>query len=176
LDRFTVYILPSIVVFIVLWGTFKGVKVFDCFIEGARDGMKTVVGLLPSLLALVLAVSMMRDSGALNSLVMALSPVAKALGIPREVMPLTVISPISGSGSLTVFENILKTYGVDSIAGRVASVIMGSTETTFYAITVYFGSVGIKRTRYTVPCALAADLTSYICSAWAVKMFFNVNI
>jgi len=172
LDKFTVYILPSIVVLIILWGTFKGVKVFDCFIDGARDGMKTVAGLLPPLLALVLAVSMMRESGALNALVMALSPVAKALGIPQEVMPLTVISPISGSGALTVFENILKTCGADSTAGRVASVIMGSTETTFYAVTVYFGSVNIKKTGFTIPCALAADLTSFICSAWAVRMFF----
>ncbi len=172
MDEFTPYILPTIVVFIVLWGSFKGVKVFDCFIDGAKDGMKTVAKLLPPLMGLVLAVSMMRESGALEILVKALSPVAEFLGIPEEVMPLTVISPISGSGSLTVYESIMKTYGADSEAGRVASVIMGSTETTFYAITVYFGSVGINKTGYTIPCALAADLTSYICSAWAVRMIF----
>ncbi|HZJ77218.1 MAG TPA: nucleoside recognition domain-containing protein [Clostridia bacterium] len=166
----TVYVLPIVVAFIVLWGMVKGEKIFDCFLEGARDGMKTAVSLLPPLMGLITAVSMMKASGALDVIVWALSPIAKVLGIPEEVMPLTVISPISGSGSLTVFESIMQAYGPDSMAGRVAGVIMGSTETTFYAITVYFGSVGIKKSGYTIPCALSADLTGYICSAWAVRL------
>ena len=173
MDKITAYILPSIVVFILLFGVCKGIKVFDCFLEGAKEGLKSVAGLLPPLIGLVTAVAMLRASGALDVLVWVMSPVARFLGIPQEVMPLTVLSPISGSGSLTMFESIMNNCGPDSTAGRVASVIMGSTETTFYAVTVYFGAIGVKRTKHTIPAAVLADLTSYVCSAWAVRLFWG---
>ncbi len=173
MSNYSSYIIPASLALIVLFGYIRDVKVFDCFLEGAKEGLQTAARLLPALMALVLAVSMLRASGGLDVIVKLLSPAARLTGIPEEVMPLTVLSPISGSGSLTMFESILKTYGADSFAGRVASVIMGSTETTFYAVTVYFGSVGIKKTRCTVPAALLGDMTGYICAAFAVTVFFG---
>lgn len=143
---------------------------FECFIGGAKEAFKSAVSLLPALLALVTAVSMMRQSGALDALGSVLVPVAKLTGIPEEVLSLTLISPISGSGSLTMFEQIISQYGVDSLSGKIASVIMCSSETTFYAVTVYYGSVAVTKTRCTVPAALLADMTCFICSAWAVRL------
>ncbi len=111
---------------------------------------------------------MLRHSGALNVITEILKPIAVFTGIPVDVLPLAVLSPISGSGSLTMFEQILKEFGPDSMQGRVASIIMGSTETTFYAVTVYFGSVGIKKSGCTVPAALLADMTSFIVSSLSI--------
>lgn len=167
------FAIPTVVVLIILFGLFKGINVFDVFMQGAKSGIKTAFGILPSLVGLVMAVSMLRESGALDIIVWLMSPLAKLTGIPEEVMPLITLNPISGGGALTMYENLLKTMGPDSFAGRVASVMMGSTETTFYAITVYYGSVGIKKTRHTIPAAVCADLTSYIASSWIVRMFFG---
>ena len=158
------YAIPSVIAIIVIYGLAKKVKVFDVFMEGAKDGLKTVLGILPS---------MLRESGALEIIVKVLSPVANFFGIPEDIMPLAVLNPISGGGSLSMYESLLKTVGPDSYTGRVASVMMGSTETTFYAITVYYGSVGIKKSRQTIPAALCADVTSYIASSWIVRLFFG---
>ncbi len=153
-----------------MFGLFKGDRVFDSFLSGAAKGLRSAVNLLPALMALVLGVTMLRHSGALNVITKLLEPVAGLTGIPVDVLPLTVLSPISGSGSLTMFEQILKEFGPDSMQGKIASIIMGSTETTFYAVTVYYGSVGIKKSGCTVPAALLADMTSFIvssmCAAW----------
>lgn len=167
------YIIPAIVVFIVIHGAFKGLNVFSVFLEGARKGFNIVLGIAPALIALILAINMLRSSGALNVLCSVLSPVANLLGIPKELIPLTILSPISGSGSLGMYENILKDHGPDSFIGRCASVMMGSTETTFYTMTVYYGSVDIKKTRHTLPCALCADFTSFIMSPKIVRFFFK---
>ena len=112
---------------------------------------------------------MLRESGALSVITKMLEPIAKLPGIPVDVLPLAVLSPISGSGSLTMFEQILKNLGPDSLEGRIASIIMGSTETTFYAVTVYFGSVGIKKSGCAVPAALLADMTSFVVSAFSAS-------
>lgn len=165
MEKITSYILPAITAAIVIFGLVKGIKVFDCFVAGAAKGFKSAVKLLPPLMGLVLGVTMLRQSGALEVITKMLMPVAKFTGIPADVLPLTVLSPISGSGSLTMFEQILKNFGPDSLEGRVASIIMGSTETTFYAVTVYYGSVGIRKSGCTVPAALLADMTSFIVSA-----------
>lgn len=171
MEKITAYILPVITAAIVVWGLVKGIKVFDCFVEGAKKGFQSAVKLLPPLMGLVLGVTMLRQSGALNVITKALEPVADFSGIPVDVLPLTVLSPISGSGSLTMFEQILKNFGPDSLEGRVASIIMGSTETTFYAVTVYYGSVGIKKSGCTVPAALLADMTSFVVSAMTACRF-----
>lgn len=165
------FLIPSVVVLIIIYGTLKGVDVFGEFLDGAKEGLKTVLNITPSLVALILAVNMLKSSGALETLCAILSPIADFLGIPSEVMPLTILSPISGSGSLGMFESILKDFGPDSFAGRCASVMMGSTETTFYAITLYYGSVNIKKSRHTLPSALCADFTSFILSPKFVKLF-----
>ena len=166
------FIMPIIVVSIIVFGLIKGVKVFDCFLEGARDGMKAIVSLLPSLVGLIVAVSLLRASGAVNIIVWLLSPISKFLGIPKDIMPLALLCPVSGSGSLSMYESILKQGGIDTFTERVSSVMMCSTETTFYVVTVYYGAVGIKKTRHTVPCALCADLTSFIMSAQSIRWFF----
>ncbi len=164
--------MPVITAVIVIFGLAKGIKVFDCFVAGASRGLKSAVKLLPVLMGLVLGVTMLRQSGALSVITKMLSPIAEISGIPADVLPLAVLSPISGSGSLTMFEEILKTFGPDSFEGRVASIIMGSTETTFYAVTVYFGSVGIKKSGCTVPSALLADMTSFVVSALTAGLLF----
>lgn len=155
-----------------VWGAIKKVPVFERFLEGAKEGMQTAVSILPSLLGLILAVTMLSASGVLDMICAFLAPVAEKCGIPSETIPLALLRPISGSGSLAVLSNILEKNGPDSLPGRVASVMMGSTETTFYAIAVYFGAVGIQKTRHAVPSALIADFTGYFLSAVAVKLFF----
>lgn len=167
------YILPTIVVLIVLYGGFKGVDVFNVFIDGAKSGFKTVFNIIPSLIALLLSINMLKASGGLDVLLSLLSPIGDFLGIPRDIIPLTILSPISGSGSLGVYEGILKDFGPDSFIGRCASVMMGSTETTFYTLALYYGSIGVKKTRHTVPSALCADFTSFILSPRFVKVFFK---
>ena len=171
MEKITEFLLPLITALIVVFGLFKGVKVFDVFVLGAKKGFESAVRLLPPLMGLVLGVTMLRQSGVLNVITRMLEPFAELTGIPVDVLPLTVLSPISGSGSLTMFEQILKNFGPDSIQGKTASIIMGSTETTFYAVTVYYGSVGIKKSGCTVPAALMADATSFVLSAVTATLF-----
>lgn len=171
MEKISSYILPVITAAIVIFGLAKGIKVFDCFVSGAAKGLQSAIKLLAPLMGLVLGVTMLRQSGALNVITKMLEPVARLTGIPADVLPLTVLSPISGSGSLTMFEQILKNFGPDSPEGRISSVIMGSTETTFYAVTVYYGSVGIRKSGCTVPAALLADMTSFIVSAFTACIF-----
>lgn len=166
-------VLPLIIVLITVFALFRRVKVFDAFLEGAKEGLVTVKNILPSIVGLVVAVGMLKASGGLDTIVKVLMPFSKVMGIPEGIMPLTVLNPISGGGALSMYELILKDYGPDSFQGRVASVMMGATETTFYAITVYYGSVGIKKTRHTALAALAADFASFIASAWTVRLFFG---
>lgn len=165
-------VMPMMVCGIILYGLFKGVNVFDCFMDGSRNGIKTAIDILPAMLALVLSVSMLKSSGALNVIVAALRPVSDALGIPAEIAPLTLLCPISGSGALSMYESILSEYGVDNAIERTASIMMCSTETTFYAVAVYYGAVNIKKIRYTLPAALTADLTSFVMSAFLVRLIY----
>ena len=138
-----VWMVPLAIAGIVGFGLLRGVKVFDLFVEGAKEGLTTAVNILPALVALVVAVGMFKASGGLDLLSFALEPIGKLLGLPREVIPLSLIRPISGSGAMAIFNDILRSHGPDSLAGRIASVMMGSTETTFYTIAVYYGAAGI---------------------------------
>ena len=171
MNRITDFILPILVVLITVHGAFRGINVFDEFIQGAKSGLKTVFDIIPSLIALLLCVNMLRSSGGLDVVCSLLSPISDFLGIPREITPLAILSPVSGSGALGMYENILKEFGPDSYIGRCASVVMGSTETTFYAITLYYGSINIKKTRHTLPSALCADFTSFILSPRFINLF-----
>jgi spore maturation protein B len=173
MSNFSNYIIPIIVITIVLHGAFKGLDVFSLFLDGARKGFGTALGIAPALIALILAINMLRSSGALNVLCSFMSPLASLLSIPKELIPQMILSPISGSGSVGIFEGILKQHKPDSYIGRCASVMMGSTETTFYTTTVYYGSVGIKKSRHTIPSALCADFTSFILSPRMVRLFFG---
>ena len=138
------FIVPVIIGGIFLYGIYRGVNTFDAFLAGAKEGLSTVVSITPALICLLTAVAMFKASGALDVLSWGLGPLAEGLGLPREVIPLALLRPISGSGAMVLFNDILATYGPDSFIGRVASVMEGSTETTFYTIAVYFGAAGVK--------------------------------
>lgn len=158
---------------ILLAGIIKGAPVFDLFLKGAREGVLVTVKLLPALVGLLASVAMLKASGVLDVLTYSLAPLSRVLLIPSQVIPLVLIRPISGSGALAVLDNILKNCGPDTFAGQVASVIQGSSETTFYVITMYFGAVGIKKTRHALPAALSADITAFIVAGLAVKLFLE---
>lgn len=170
---FSSYLIPSVVFLIIIHAISKGVDIFSEFLNGAKNGFIIILNITPSLIALIFAINMLKASGGLEVLCSLLSPVTGFLGIPEKLTPLAILSPISGSGSVGMYESILKDVGPDSFLGRCASVMMGSTETTFYTMTIYYGSIGIKKTRHTLPCALCADFTSFILSPIIVNLFFN---
>lgn len=167
------YILIAVIIFVIAFGLVRKTPIFDAFTEGARKGIGNALTILPALLGLCVAVGALNASGTIRLLCKALSPIAEFFHFPVEVIPLCILSPVSGSGSLSMLESLLAQYGADSYIGRVASVISGATETTFYAVTIYFGAVGIKKTRHTVPAALCADFTSFILSALTVRFLFD---
>ena len=160
----TKFILPIFIFTILFFGIVRKTDNYSCFIEGAKDGALTCFQILPALIALLSAISMMKASGLMGFLVKYLSPLASFLHIPSEILPLMLMRPVSGSGSLAIVSDLLKTYGVDSKIGLIAAVMMGSTETTFYAISVYFSAAGIKKIRYTMVAALIADITGMLVS------------
>ena len=141
--------------------------------QGAGEGLSVVIRILPALAALLTAVYMLRASGAMDALAAVLSPVLGALGIPPETAALLLVRPVSGSGALAVGSQLMEQYGPDSAVGRTAAVMLGCSETTFYTVAVYFGAAGIRRTRYTIPAALTADLAAFIAAAWAVRLCFG---
>ncbi|MDD6021096.1 MAG: nucleoside recognition domain-containing protein [Acutalibacteraceae bacterium] len=164
------YILPSVIAFTVGFAVFRKVAVLDAFVEGAENGIKTLYSILPTLIGITVAINMLRSSGFIGFLTSALSPVLERVGIKAELLPLALLSPLSGSGSLSVYGEVLSEYGADSTVGRIASVMTGSTETTFFAVSVYFGSVGIKNTGCTLYAGLFADFTAFVLSGLFVKM------
>ena len=166
-------VIPLLLSGVAVYGMGRRVDVYSALSTGAGDGLRVMFRILPALIGLLTAVSMFRASGALEWLTRLCAPALDVLGIPAELTPLLLIRPISGSGALGVGSELIAAYGPDSYEGRVAAVMLGSTETTFYTIAVYFGAVGIVRTRHTVPAALVADLTGFIASAWAVRLFFG---
>lgn len=172
MDKLGVYAIPATVLIIIVFGLFRRVPLFDTFVAGAKEGFSSAISILPSLVGLMMAVSMLNASGALDMLSSFLAPVSRFLGLPAQVMPLALIKPVSGSGATAILTQIFQNNGTESFAGRVASVMSGSTETTFYAIAVYYGAVNIKKTRHTIPAALTADLTACVISALAVRLFF----
>ena len=138
-------IIPIIIGAVILHGMVKGVKVYECFVEGAKDGIKICIKIFPYLLAMLVAVSVFRESRAMDYLIKLAKPVVGLIGLPPELVPLAMVKPLSGSGAMGIFAETLKTYGADSYIGLVASIMMGSTETIFYTITVYYGAANIKK-------------------------------
>jgi len=155
---------------IALW---RRVDVYGALTAGAGEGLTVLLRIAPALVGLMTAVAMFRASGAMEWLSGLCAPLLGKVGIPADLTPLMLIRPISGSGALAVGSEVMKTYGPDSYTGRVAAVMLGSTETTFYTIAVYFGAAGITRTRHTIPAALTADLVGFIGSALSVRIFFG---
>ena len=156
-----------------LWGVLLGTDVFEAMLDGIKDGLGVLLRIFPSLVALLTAVYMLRASGALEALTSLLSPLLTLLGIPPETAPLMLLRPVSGSGAIAAATELIGQYGPDSYIGRTAAVMLGSTETTFYVIAVYFGAAGIKRTRWAVPAALCADITGFAVSALAVRLLWG---
>lgn len=155
-------IIPFIILFMLTYGYIKRVPVYDAFIEGAKEGMSITLRIFPYIVAMLLAVGMLRASGGLAFIGFILKPVTILLKIPEEILPLIIMKPLSGSGALGVLADILKRVGPDSLKGIIACTIMSSTETIFYTITVYFGSIGVKNIRHTLLAAVLADITCII--------------
>ena len=154
-------------------GMCRRVDVYDALVQGAGEGLGILVKILPALVALLTAVYMLRASGALELTAAAVGPLLEKLGVPPETVGLMLVRPVSGSAALGVGAELMETYGPDSVVGRTAAVMLGSTETTFYTIAVYFGAAGIIKTRYAVPAALCADLAGFLAAAWAVRVVFG---
>lgn len=173
MERLSACILPGLLCLAALWGCRRRVDVYDALTTGGREGLRVAASILPALCALLTAVYMLRASGALDALATLLTPLLTALGVPPETAPLLLVRPLSGSGALAVGSELMRQYGTDSYTGRCAAVMLGSTETTFYTVAVYFGAAGIKRSRYTVPAALTADAAAYLAAAWSVRLFFG---
>ena len=168
-------IVPLILAGVALYGCFRRVDVYTALVQGAGDGLEVLMRILPSLVGLLTAVYMLRASGALDLAAQALTPLLDRIGLPGELLPLMLVRPISGSAALGVGAELIAAHGADSFLGRTAAVMLGSTETTFYTIAVYFGAVKITKTRYAVPAALCADLTGFLAAAWAVRLCFGTN-
>ncbi|MBE6944935.1 MAG: spore maturation protein [Ruminococcaceae bacterium] len=164
-------ILPLVLLAVSLFTLHRKENLYDALISGAGDGLSTLKSIVPALVVLLTAVQMLRTSGAMEALTGLLSPVFRFLGIPPETAPLVLIRPFSGSAALAVGAEIMAAYGVDSAIGRTAAIMLGSTETTFYTISVYFGAAGVKRTRYAVPAALLADLTGFLMASITARFF-----
>ena len=166
-------VVPVILCFTACFAMRRRVDVYSALTKGAEEGLTVLLHILPSLIGLLTAVYMFRVSGAMEFLAALLSPALEKLGIPPETAPLLFIRPIAGSGALAVGSEIMETYGADSYIGRVAAVMLGSSETTFYTIAIYYGSAGIVKTRYTIPAALCADLVMFWASAFAVRLLMG---
>ena len=166
-------VIPLLMAVVALYGMGKRVDVYSTLTHGAEEGIGVLLRIIPALVGLLTAVGMFRASGAMEWFSQLLAPALERLGIPAETVSLMLIRPISGGGAMAVATDLIQSHGPDSYIGRVAAVMLGSTETTFYTIAVYFGSAGIHRTRHAVPAALAADLTGFAASALAVRLFFG---
>ncbi len=170
----SVLAIPLLITVFLGWGLVKKVKVYEVFVEGAKDGFNTAVRIIPYLVAMLFAIGIFRTSGAMDVVVAILSPITNLIGMPAEVMPLALLRPLSGSGSLGLMTELMKTNGPDSFIGVLASTMYGSTETTFYVLAVYFGSVGIKNTRHALPAGLIADLFGMLGAVFIVRMLFGI--
>lgn len=168
----TDYMVPLLLLFVSLWSLRKKENTYELLLQGGQEGLKLLVTLIPTLVMLLTSVTMLRSSGAMELIGSLLSPVFRFFGIPEETALLVLIRPISGSAALAVGSELMAQYGVDSTIGRTAAVMLGSTETTFYTISVYFGAAGIKKTRYALPAALLADFTGFFMASLTVRLFF----
>ena len=166
-------IIPVIVAAILLAGFIRKVDVFSVFCEGASEGLRTCADILPALVLLIVFIGMLQASGAVEALTLLLQPLCDLIGFPEECMPMVLLRPLSGSGAIAVYDGIAAANGVDSFAGKVAAVLLGSSETTFYTIAVYFSATKVKNTRHAVPSALTADLTAWLVCGMTVMLYFN---
>lgn len=167
------FVLPILIVGFPVYGLIKGVRVYEVFVEGAKEGFEVAVTIIPYLVAILFAIGMFRESGAMDFLIGLLDPVLGLIGIPAEVLPMAIIRPLTGSGSAGIVADMINQYGEDSIFVKMAATMFGSTETTFYVIAVYFGAINIRNTRHAVPAGLIADAVGVLASVYVVKLLFG---
>ncbi len=165
--------IPLLVLFIVIYGAIKKVKIYELFVDGAKEGFNIGVRIIPYLVAMLVAIGIFRAGGAMDILTSALSPITTLLGMPAETVPMALMRPLSGNGALGVMSEIIKTHGPDSLIGRMVAVMMGSGETTFYVLAVYFGAVNVSRTRHAVPAGIVADVAGILASVWLTNLIFR---
>ena len=156
------------------WGVVKKVKVYEVFIDGAKDGFHVAVKIIPYLVAMLIAIGIFRASGAMDVVIALVSPVSNMIGMPAETVPLAILRPLSGSGSMGLMTDLMKAHGPDSFIGVLASTMYGSSETTFYVLAVYFGAVGIKKTRHALPAGIIADIFGMLGALFICRIFFGV--
>ena len=167
------YAIPAILLVIPAYGFIKKVKVYESFTDGAKEGFTTAVTIIPYLVAMLVAIGVFRASGAMDYLVKAVSPVTNLIGMPGETLPMALMRPLSGGGATGIMSDLITTHGPDSLIGRISSIMMGSTETTFYVLAVYFGSVAIKKTRHALPAGLIADAVGIITAVIVARLMFG---
>lgn len=163
-----------LIAFIPLYATLRKIPVYESFIDGAKDGFQTAVGIIPHLVGMMTAISMFRASGAMDAMIGLVRPLMEGIGIPGEVLPLALLRPITGAGSLAFVTDLIKEHGPDSFIARIASTIQGSTDTTLYVLTVYFGAVGIRNSRYALKVGLISDLIGFFAAVAACWLLFGL--
>ncbi len=171
-EQLSSWAIPAILLIIPIIGYLRHVKVYEAFVEGASEGFYTAIRIMPFLVAMMVAINIFRASGALGACVEYLSPLLTFVGIPPELVPLAMMRPLSGTGALGLTTELIYTYGPDSMLGRIASTVLGSTDTTFYILTVYFGAVGISKPRYSVAVGLIGDLIGLLGSIYVCQLLF----
>ncbi|RUT47704.1 spore maturation protein [Paenibacillus anaericanus] len=164
---------PVMIAFIPLYAYLKRIPVYESFVDGAKDGFSTAIGIIPHLVGMMVAISVFRASGALDFFVGWMTPLLESLRVPPEVLPLGILRPLTGTGSLAFTTDLIKTYGPDSMIGRIASTVQGSTDTTLYVLTVYFGAVGIKNGRYALKVGLFSDIVGFIAAICVCLLMFS---
>ena len=164
-------LIPLLLIGVSVFALAKRQDVYSALLEGGLDGLKLLLSIAPALVVLLTAVHMLRASGAIELLTRVLAPVSRLVGIPAETLPLVLLRPFSGSAALAVGADLMAVYGVDSLIGRTAAIMLGITETTFYTISVYFGAAGVRKTRYAIPAALIADLTGFVAASLTARLF-----
>lgn len=169
----SIFAIPMMVLFVVVYGVIKKVKIYEAFVEGAKEGFNVGVRIIPFLVAMLVAIGIFRAGGGMDILTTLLSPITSLIGMPAETVPMAFMRPLSGSGALGVMSEIIKTHGADSLIGRMVSVMMGSGETTFYVLAVYFGSVSVSKTRHAVPAGIIADVVGILASVWITSLIFQ---
>lgn len=174
MENISLYAIPLIILVIVGYAYFvKKIKVYEVFCEGAKEGFTTAVRIIPFLVAMLVAIGIFRASGSIDWMVKILDPVLLLIGMPGEVLPLAIMRPLSGGGANGILVDLMKTHGADSLIGRMASTMSGSTETTFYVLAVYFGAVSIRKTRHAIAAGLLADLAGLLTAVWISNIVFG---
>ena len=174
INLISIFAIPLMIAVFLGWGFFKKVRIYEVFVEGAKDGFNTAIRIIPYLVAMLFAIGIFRASGAMDLLVSIISPLTNLIGMPADTLPMAIMRPLSGSGSLGIMTELMKTHGPDSFIGVLASTMYGSSETTFYVLAVYFGAVNIKNSRHAVPVGLLADLAGMLGAVFICRILFGI--